>query len=669
MYFKFKKITSLFIDLFLFYSLLDAQEDTIPHYSLFFDDFDFEEQTLNEDDWEIMDELKRRYSQPFNINTITREELECLPFLNAKQIENILAYVYEHPLKTVYELQLIDGFDKSTLDYLIQFVTVDNINEKENISIKQILSKAKHEFCTRFDYPLYKREGYQKKFLGPSWYSNIRYSMQANHRIEWGINLEKDSGEPFFALGNRKGYDYFSFYFILNNWGLLKRMIIGNYKLNFGEGLIVGFPGFMKHSLRSSLYFSSSNSLMKHSSNDEYNYLSGVAATLGWSKQLNTSFFYSLRKLDGHKVDNHIETIYKNGLHRTEDDFLNKNKIKQQLVGLNFNFSHRDLLLGLTGIYLLYNYPYYPKLKRYNLYYPRGKSFYNIGFYYRYFWRQFGIKGEIAQSKKGIATLNYLKYHAKPNLDFLLLYRYYSYTYWGLLSNAYSMNSRVQNENGWAFICQYFPTSNYSLYISVDFYSSPWWKYRISKPSKGFNGNIKVERKSKRMDSSFQYAYKYKERDIKQTQGGITLPINRHKLRAVFTFYFPYISLKTVADYIYFYQSGQSKSQGYHFTQSGNVTINAFHISCQGTFFNTADYDSRVCVYEKDVLYHYAMPSFSGKGYRLSCVVRTEITNHLMFMAKWSDTHFCDRKFIGSGLEKIEDRNKMDLQFLFRVKF
>ncbi len=665
----FKKTISLFVDFFLFYSLLDAQEDTVSHYSLLLDDFDFEEQAVSEEDWQIIDELRKRYSQPVNINAITREELQCFPFLNEQQIENILAYVYQHPLKTVYELQLIDGLDKSTLDYLIQLVTVEEIDTRESSSFKRILSKARHEFSTRFDFPFYKREGYNDKFLGSSWYSNIRYSMQASHRIEWGINLEKDSGEPFFALGNRKGYDYLSYYFVFNNWGFLKRMIVGNYKLNFGEGLVLGFPGFIKHSLRSLLHFPSSTSLMRHSSNDEYNYLSGIAATFQCSKNIDISLFYSFRKLDAHKVDDHIETIYKNGLHRTEDDFSNRKRLNEQLIGGNFNFSHRDLLLGFTGTYLAYNYPYYPKLKKYNLYYPRGKSFYNFGLYYRYFWKQFGIKGEIALGKKGLAVLNNLKYHPKSNLDFLILHRFYSYTYWGIFSNAYSMNSRIQNENGWAFICQYLPSSNYSLYFSADFYSSPWWKYRISKPSKGFNGDIKIERKSKKMACSFQYAFKYKERDVKETHGEVTLPVSQHKLRSTFIFYLPNISLKTVVDYIYFYQASQSKSQGYHFTQCGDIALNAVHVSLQGTFFNTNDYDSRVYVYEKGVLYNYAMSSLNGKGYRLSCVVRTDLSTHMMFMLKWGDTHYFNRESIGSGMEKIDKRDKMDLQFLFRVKF
>lgn len=665
-----RKLISLFVDFFLFYSLLDAQEDTISHFSLLLDDFDFEEQVVNEEDWEMVNKLKKRYSKSININAITYEELQYFSFLNEKQIENILAYVYLHPLKTVYELQLIEGLDKSTLDYLVQLVTVESVDEKENLSLGQLLKRGKHELCTRFDYPFYKKEGYKQKFLGPSWYSNIRYSMQANHRIEWGMNLEKDRGEPFFALGNSKGYDYLSYYLMLNDWGFLKRLILGNYKLNFGEGLTVGYPGFIKHSLHSLLYFPTSVSLMKHSSNDEYNYFNGIAATLQCGKKWEASLFYSLRRLDGHRVENQIETLYKNGLHRTKNEFLNRKNVKQQFLGTHLNFTHRDLHLGMTGVYVVYNLPYSPKLKKYNLYYPRGKSFYNVGFHYRYFWRHFRIKGELALGKKGMATLNYLLYHPKSNVDFVLLHRYYSYDYWSLFSNAYSMNGRVQNENGWAFVCEYFPSSAYALYFSVDFYSSPWWKYRVSKPSKGFNGHIKLEKRGKKMECSFQYLFRCKERDLKKSQGTLkTLPLNQHKLRSAFIFYLPHLSLKTVLDYILFKQSGQSQSQGYHLTQCGSLSIKGVQISCQGTIFNTEDYDSRVSVYEKSVLYHYAMPSFSGRGYRLSCIVRAEPCNHLVFMVKWGDTHYFDRASMGSGVDKIEKREKMDLQLFLRVKF
>lgn len=59
-------------------------------------------------------------------------------------------------------------------------------------------------------------------------------------KVYAGIVAEKDSGEPFGALHNKQGYDYYSFYLLLHDIGILKTGIVGNYRLNFGQGLVLG---------------------------------------------------------------------------------------------------------------------------------------------------------------------------------------------------------------------------------------------------------------------------------------------------------------------------------------------------------------------------------------------------------------------------------------------
>ena len=49
---------------------------------------------------------------PMNINTATREELEQLPFLKAKDVEDISEYLYRYgPMKSLGELAMIRDLD------------------------------------------------------------------------------------------------------------------------------------------------------------------------------------------------------------------------------------------------------------------------------------------------------------------------------------------------------------------------------------------------------------------------------------------------------------------------------------------------------------------------------------------------------------------------------
>ncbi len=664
------KITLLVIDTFICCSLLEAQRNLSVDKISLLETFNLEEEITSENEREDIEELKRDNFQCFDINKASREQLERLSFLTAKQVESILAYVYQHPLQSVYELQLIDNLDYYTINKLVQVIVVNKINKiQQKESIRSLLKQTRQEIASRLSYPLYTRVGYKNKFLGLPWYSNIRYALRAGHKIEWGFIVEKEEGEPFFALKNRKGYDYVSFYVMFHNWKWIKDLVVGNYKLNLGEGLIIGSNGFLHHYLPAFIYPSLSGEIKKHQSNDEYHYLSGFAATFQWKKIVDITPFYSLRKLDAKIVNNHIKTIYKGGKHCTTTDFQNRHKAHQQLVGMNLNFLLPHLKLGLTALSIVYNYPLLRKKELYNRYNPQGNAFYNLGVHYQYFWRNLRLRGEIAKGKKGIASLNYLLYHAKPNLDFLLLHRYYSFDYWGLLSQSYGVSQRTQNENGWAFLCLYMPSYHYTFNLSFDLYSLPGCSYRISKPSKGCIAKLSLSKRTPLMNYSFKYSFKRKERDVAHTKGKQTIPFQQHHwgLTAVYKFHCG--ELKSQVSGVSFKQSTLKKSRGYQLTECCKLTFNPLSITCQGTYFHSLDSDSRLSIYEPNVLYSYGFQSFIGRGYRMGLLVRYEASEHLLLMTKWSCTHYFDREKIGVGIYEIPQREKMDLHFFIRLKF
>ena len=171
-------------------------------------------------------------------------ELEEFPFLSDIQIEHLLAYIYVHgQMKTLYELQLIEDMDRQTIQYLLPFVCIKAINNESSFRWKTMLKSAmkygKNEVITRIDIPFYKRKGYEHTYLGPSVYNSVKYAFRYRDQLYAGFVAEKDAGEPFFALHNRQGYDYYSFYLLLKDCGRLKTLAVGNYRLSFGQGLVI----------------------------------------------------------------------------------------------------------------------------------------------------------------------------------------------------------------------------------------------------------------------------------------------------------------------------------------------------------------------------------------------------------------------------------------------
>lgn len=183
------------------------------HYSWeeFVEKISVDEYDDGEDMSPLLEELAGLHEHPFNLNTATKDDLEQLPFLDADEIEEILAYVYRYgPMQSLGELMLIEELDYQTRQFLALFVYVENpVEEKEKLRLKTLLKGGRHEVTSRLDVPLYKRDGYQipedevllkkpnKVYLGNSLYHNIRYTYQYRNRLFWGFTAEKDAGEPF----------------------------------------------------------------------------------------------------------------------------------------------------------------------------------------------------------------------------------------------------------------------------------------------------------------------------------------------------------------------------------------------------------------------------------------------------------------------------------------
>ena len=79
-----------------------------------------------EAEWEDMYEMLCELEQhPMDINKVTREELEQLPFLSAQQVEEIQEYLYRYgPMKSKGELAMIRSLDYSQRQLLTYFIYI-----------------------------------------------------------------------------------------------------------------------------------------------------------------------------------------------------------------------------------------------------------------------------------------------------------------------------------------------------------------------------------------------------------------------------------------------------------------------------------------------------------------------------------------------------------------
>ena len=634
---------------------------------------------VNEPNWENeLEELSVRLHEPVDLNRATRQQLEQFPFLSDIQIEHLLAYIYVHgQMETLYELQLIEDMDKQTIQYLLPFVCIKAINNELSFRWKTMLKDAgrygKNEVLTRLDIPFYKRKGYEHTYLGPSVYNSVKYTFRYRDQLYAGGVAEKDAGEPFAALHNRYGYDYYSFYLLLQNCGRLKSLAVGNYRLSFGQGLVMSTDYLMGKTIYASSFNNRSAGIKRHSSTDEYNYFRGVATTVALTKRLSVSAFYSHRNMDGVVTDGEITSVYKTGLHRSRKEADKKNLLTSQLTGGNVSYQQNHIRLGITGVYYVFNRPYEPELTGYSKYNIHGNHFYNLGIDYAYRWRRFSFQGETAIGKQGWASLNRLQYSPVQDIQFMLIHRFYSYDYWAMYAHSFGEGSTVQNEQGYYVGLETTPFSHWRFFVSFDLFSFPWKKYRINIPSRGTDGLIQATFTPRTNLSMYlKYRYKQKERDLTGSKVTLTLPIFHHQLRYRLNYSLNDVfSSRTTLDYNHFHSQDRAATKGYQVTQmiSSQLPWTRLFADVQGSYFCTDDYDSRVYVSEKGLLYTFYTPSFQGRGFRCAVRLRYELNKHWLFITKFGETIYLNRNEIGSGNDLIYGNKKADIQMQLRIKF
>ena len=328
-----------------------------------------EEMALETEDEEQIEslyaDLSYRAEHPFELNEVTAEQLRQLPFLSDLQIQNLLEHRKRYGrMLTLYELKNIDSFDFETISLLLPFVYIGEKGvDKRPITVKNLLKQGSNNLQIRYDRCFQQKKGYgsypdsvlqqypNRKYLGEPFYHSVRYSYNFDERVQLGLVAEKDAGEPFWNA-HHKGYDSYSAHLFLkdvNKW--LKSLAVGDYKVSFGQGLVISHDFSPSRNAVVSQAERRRNGFRRHFSTNEYDFFRGVAATLSW-KHFDFSLLYSRRKLDASLDSTFITSFKTDGLHRLQRDREKMRNVTLQTYGGNLRYANAESLCRLDRSFL-----------------------------------------------------------------------------------------------------------------------------------------------------------------------------------------------------------------------------------------------------------------------------------------------------------------------------
>ncbi len=654
-----------------------------------------------------MEHLEHIAQHPFNINTITQEQLEELPFLSSEEVNAIGFYVFRYGgMVTLQELQTIPELSYEKRLLLYHFLYCGDKERRQSFTLKNILKYGKHEIYYGGRIPTYERRGDvllpdSGGYLGFPYKQQLRYTLTYGKDFKLGIVGANDSGEEFFANSNRFGYDFYSFYAQIKNRPLLAgyrldNLVVGRFRAAFGLGLALNNNFSLGKSTMMSSAGRISTGFRPHTSSASGKYFQGFAATISkgdarQSVRRRTNIFASYRYIDATATDSMMSTIVTTGYHRTQNELNKKNAATELALGANYQLDYKRYSAGLTAAYAHLNKPLMPNKKQaYRRYFAEGQDFMNASLNYSYRGKKLSFSGETAlaparqsnDSLRGtaIATINTLTYRPRYALTATLLHRYFSYCYTALNARTFAEATTIQDENGLFASLSWRTNNNLTLSYYTDYahFSRP--KYQVSHPSnmienvllatwhkKEWTATLRARLKNREYDDSTKTALVWKnqlslrlqtEYDANPYNGNPQTAENR------------LLGLhgKLLLQYSH-YDKAATRSNGWLAMLSGGLKPwKRLAVDFSTGYFNTDDYYSAIYCYERGMQYGMGYGQYYGEGIRLSLLLRSDITKRLSIAAKLGTTKYFDRNRIGTALEEIQSSAKTDIDFQLRLR-
>ena len=653
-------------------------------------------ETLEEeyDYTDLFAELEYLLANPIPINIAAHDEIRQLFFLNEIQINNLLQYIQVYgKIITIYELAYIDGFDRQVVEMLIPFITLSEEAQRARITPKQALRYGKNQFFVRYHQLLETQQGFMpiedsalqlnpnQRYLGSPYRLYTRYAYNYRNRVRWGFTAEKDPGEEFFKGSQKQGFDFYSGFVYLKGDKLLRDIVIGDYHLQFGQGLTLWTTFSFGKSGDVTGIRKIQRGVRPNTSVNENQFFRGSAVTLG-HKRFTFTAFGSRKYIDATVTVTdsisdrvlEVSALQTTGLHRTPREMENRRSLGETVYGGRASYTGARFQAGATLYRMEFDASLEPTQRLYNRHYFRGTENQVMGADLLYLFRGGQFFGEVSQSASGgKAMLAGGSFFPSSRLVLSGVYRNYDNNYQNLYNAPFSESSNAMGEEGLFLGMLLLISPKVSFTGFTDYFRFKWLRFRVDAPSQGkeYLGEFTYHL-SRAVEMRLRYRYKQRERNI---SSDISMPLLEPYEKQNIRFHIQYhvnrnLTLRNRVEWIMNTSNGLNPRYGYMMYQDviwKPRTQWAF--SARYALFDTDTFDERIYAYENDVLYAFSVPAYYYRGSRTYILIRYQASRRIDFWFRISQSWFASERFLGSGLDKIDQNTRTEVKAQIRYRF
>ncbi len=632
---------------------------------------------------EILNEL---IDSPIDLNTAEAEDFKKLFFLTEFQITSILNYRKEYGnYLSINELLLVPGIQPGLFNKMMYFVIISSDTNEQAKNF--YTGKIKSEFITRYKRRIEIPAGFESEidsihqFTGRNRYLMTRYELKKGNNFSAGFIAEQDAGEPLFSNHNKYLPDHVSFFLEYSGKKLPYRLIFGDFKTGFGQGLINGCSYISNGT--DAIISPEINKIKRNLSTSESNFHRGLALQTRFNKLSLSSYMSYIShdaalKKAASETDSfqYFTSINRTGLHRNIAEIKNRNTLRQISAGADMTIHLKFFSFGIHGEKISFSHPM-RKLK-YNpgVDPPQFSSdFFNLSIHYKASILRTYLFGEWATDNDGnTALLNGLTAQLHPLISLSMIYRNYSPAYVSFSSSAFGKTSSVKNEEGFYIGVNMYPLPFINLSFYADHYKFPHPRSNIPVPAFGNDYMIKalLQKENK---NQFKIRYKASFQQMKYSRNETGIDLN--KLNKITSWRFVYRSeineflfLETRYELTLNDEHQIKPAKGSYVGQKIVFKPKVYNYSLYATYglFDAPDWKNRLYVYEYDLLYDFSIPVLYRNGSRFSVLLKTRILSKVDLWFKYYQTHYNHCIERGTGADKIINSSDSGIKIQLRMK-
>ncbi|MEL6142558.1 MAG: helix-hairpin-helix domain-containing protein, partial [Bacteroidota bacterium] len=584
----------------------------------------------------VLDAYRKR---PLDLNKATADELAELPFFNDIQVSQLLEYRQRmNGFLNQYELQVIPGLDLETIRAALPYLRVGGGIDDLKVPLGRMVREGDREVFIRWNRNLEKARGFlEDAYQGDPNQYYVRFRQRYSNKLSFGVTMEKDPGEPFFNGANaNQGFDYYSAHFYLRDVNkTLKAIALGDFTVNFGQGLILytGF-GAGKSALVTNVR-RSGRTIKPYGSVNEALFMRGAAATIGIGDRMELTAFGSRRGRDANlldvdtlEVDGEIplagvSSLDQDGLHRTTAELEDRNAVTQTSVGgsLRYRFPANRGKVGVNVLSENLSRPLNLTEQPYNRFFFQGTQLTNASVDYSYRLRNLTFFGEVAVSDNGgQAHLHGLLAGLDRFCNLAIVYRNYGRDYQALNARPFAETNGGRNEEGLYFGLELAPANHWILAAYYDIFRHPWLRFNTDGPTTGNEWRIRLTYWQKRkLETYLEVRNESKGVGIDLFDNPVDGIVTRDRFQA--RLHFAYRITKAFEwrnrlDWGFTNTELNDRQTGFMVYQDFIYRPIGFPLSFTSriAFFNTDSYQVRFYNYENGLLYNFRIPAYYGRG-------------------------------------------------------